>query len=327
MGSISPRKIPTINFSNKDLMPGTDCWNSVRAKIRQALEIYGCFEAEFDEIQLRQQMLGVIELFFNLSKDIKIKYKSKDDVFNGYHGDIPYLPMYESLTFNDVLEHGKLQSFTNLMWPEGNSTFCEILCSYLNQVIELEQMVMKMVLESFDVEPYNQSQVGSTSYILQVMKYGVPRTNKTRLGLVPHQDKSFVTVLGQNDVHGLEIQAKDGEWICVKPSASSFVVIIGDPFMKMYKLTVDNTILVSHQAWSNDRLHCPVHRVMMDGDITRYSMGLFSTIHGTIQTPEVMVDEEHPLLYKPFNHIEYRKFFQTEEGGKAECPIKAFCGI
>ncbi|KAL5725587.1 hypothetical protein ACHQM5_008717 [Ranunculus cassubicifolius] len=289
MGSISPRKIPTINFSNKDLMPGTDCWNSVRAKIRQALEIYGCFEAEFDEIQLRQQMLGVIELFFNLSKDIKIKY---------------------NLTFNDVLEHGKLQSFTNLMWPEGNSTFCEILCSYLNQVIELEQMVMKMVFESFDVEPYNQSQVVSTSYILRVMKYGVPRTNETRLGLVPHQDKSFVTVLGQNDVHGLEIRAKDGEWICVKPSASSFVVIIGEPFM----------------AWSNDRLHCPVHRIMMDGDITRYSMGLFSTIHGMIKTPEVMVDEEHPLLYKPFNHIEYRKFVQTE-GGKAECPIKAFCGI
>ena len=81
------------------------------------------------------------------------------------------------------------------------------------------------------------------------------------------------------------------------------------------------------QAWSNDRIISPSHRVIMNGKIDRYSMGLFAFNNGIIQVPEELVDEEHPLMYKPLDHIGLLRFYRTEEGYKSKCPIKAYCGV
>jgi isopenicillin N synthase-like dioxygenase len=47
------------------------------------------------------------------------------------------------------------------------------------------------------------------------------------LGIMPHADTSFVTVLQQDETPGLEIE-KDGHWILVPPIQDAFVVNIGD---------------------------------------------------------------------------------------------------
>jgi len=81
------------------------------------------------------------------------------------------------------------------------------------------------------------------------------------------------------------------------------------------------------QAWSNDRVISPSHRVIMNGKIDRYSLALFAFNKGIIQVPEELVDEEHPLMYKPLDHIGLLHFYRTEEGYKSKCPIKAYCGV
>ncbi|KAI6681772.1 hypothetical protein NL676_035653 [Syzygium grande] len=122
-----------------------------------------------------------------------------------------------------------------------------------------------------------------------------------------HCDKNFLTILQQNHVNGLEVQTKDGKWIQVAPSACTFIVMVGESFL----------------GWSNGRLHCPTHRVMMSGTETRYSIGSFSAIRGVIKCPSELVDEQHPLLFKPFDEIDLLRFHQTEQGLKAELTLKA----
>lgn len=52
------------------------------------------------------------------------------------------------------------------------------------------------------------------------------------MGFVSHTDKSFMTVVHQNQIAGLEIKAKDGQWFGVDQlSPSSFVVMAGDAIM------------------------------------------------------------------------------------------------
>lgn len=46
-----------------------------------------------------------------------------------------------------------------------------------------------------------------------------------------------------------------------------------------------------------------------------------------VQIPEELIDEEHPLLYKPYNYNDYLEFRFSAEGAKAEDPLRAFCGI
>jgi hypothetical protein len=47
------------------------------------------------------------------------------------------------------------------------------------------------------------------------------------LGLKPHMDGSFISLLLQDDVAGLEIM-KDGNWFCVKPKENAICIMIGD---------------------------------------------------------------------------------------------------
>lgn len=106
--------------------------------------------------------------------------------------------------------------------------YSETVYSYLTQVKELEETVIRMICESFELEKYSNSLVESTDYILRLMKYSAPNTEENSIGLIQHQDKSFLTVLSENHVHGLEFETKDGEWLRAELSPSSFIVLVGE---------------------------------------------------------------------------------------------------
>lgn len=85
------------------------------------------------------------------------------------------------------------------------------------------------------------------------------------------------------------------------------------------------------QAYTNGRLQDPpFHRVMMRGNDTRYSIGLFSIPKEgyLVKVPEELADEEHPLLLKPFVHSEYIKYIlNNKEAQKERFPLKMYCGV
>ncbi|XP_015168251.1 probable 2-oxoglutarate-dependent dioxygenase AOP1.2 [Solanum tuberosum] len=170
-----------------------------------------------------------------------------------------------------------------------------------------------MILESLEVENYMDEHMNSTNYLLRLMKYKTPQSSENEMGLSSHTDKSNITILYQNQVNGLQILTKDGQWINVDPTPDTFIVLIGD----------------SLHAWTNGRIHAPFHRVMMKGNEARYSIGLFTIPKAgyMIKAPKELVDEEHPLLYKPFSHLEFITFSYTEEGMKCESALKTYCGV
>lgn len=106
-----------------------------------------------------------------------------------------------------------------------------ILC-YARLVSELEQLVDKMVFESYEAEKHYESHVESTTYLLRTIKYSVPDINKesNNVGTNVHTDKSFLSILHQNQVNGLQIQLRNGEWFAVDVPPGSFVVMAGDAY-------------------------------------------------------------------------------------------------
>lgn len=83
------------------------------------------------------------------------------------------------------------------------------------------------------------------------------------------------------------------------------------------------------QAWTNGRLHAPYHRVVVSGDEARYSIGLFSNPKEgcVIEAPTELVDEDHPLLYKPFDYIKFIDFFYSDAGRMSPDALKEYCGV
>ncbi|KAG5583010.1 hypothetical protein H5410_053637, partial [Solanum commersonii] len=61
----------------------------------------------------------------------------------------------------------------------------------------------------------------------------------------------------------------------------------------------------------------------------RFSFQLFADpkTDCTIKAPKELVDEEHPLLFKPYDILGYFEFFGTEAGREAGPNVlKAYCG-
>lgn len=108
----------------------------------------------------------------------------------------------------------------------------ETALEYSRIVAELDQVVMRMVTKSYGIsENSYEMLLGATSYLLRFIKYRPPTKDETGLGIVPHTDKSFMSILHQRQVKGLEIKTKNGDWILVDPSPSSFIVMAGDACM------------------------------------------------------------------------------------------------
>ncbi|KAK3026119.1 hypothetical protein RJ639_040791 [Escallonia herrerae] len=88
-----------------------------------------------------------------------------------------------------------------------------------------------MLFENYDIQKYYDSHIESTTYLLRLLKHRGPQRSEDNVAIPPHTDKSFFTILHQNEVDGLHVKTKDGQWIAVEFPPSSFVVMAGDACM------------------------------------------------------------------------------------------------
>ncbi|KAL0342054.1 UNVERIFIED_CONTAM: putative 2-oxoglutarate-dependent dioxygenase AOP1.2 [Sesamum calycinum] len=314
MGSVTVHKLPVIAFTEENSKPGTETWYKTCRKVISALEEYGCFVAAYDKItqRIHTGVFEALEELFDIPTETKVQNKSTKPLY-GYVGQIPLIPLYESMGIDNATTLEGIQSFANVMWPNGNDGFSEKLLLYTKLAAELEKIVVQMVFEGYGVGKYYESFVSSANYLCRVMKYRQPKIKENKMGFVSHTDKSFMSTIHQNQVDGLEIIAKDGEWFGVHDlSPSSVVVMAGDAIM----------------AWSNNRIRSPHHRVTMQGNEARYSLAQFSFIEKSmVQTPQELIDDDNPQRYKPFDHLKFLEFYSKEENRRLESAITTYCGV
>ncbi|KAI4322820.1 hypothetical protein L6164_022479 [Bauhinia variegata] len=112
-------------------------------------------------------------------------------------------------------------------------------------------------------------------------------------GMIPHSDSSFLTILYQDQVGGLQL-LKDGKWVDVKPNPQAVIVNIGDIF----------------QALSNGVYKSIKHRVVAADKVERFSVAYFycPSDDAVIQSNGI------PLVYRKFTFREYKQ--QTEKDVK-----------
>ncbi|KFK30901.1 hypothetical protein AALP_AA6G040900 [Arabis alpina] len=309
-------QVPVIDFSDQTLKPGSSKWDQVKSDVRKALEDYGCFEASFDKVsmELKKSIFEAMQELFELPIETKQRNVSPKPFYYGYLNH----NLYQSLGIDDANVLEKVNEFAQQIWPDhGNKSISETIHKFSEQLSELDVMVRRMIMESFGIEKYIDEHLNSTNYLLRIMKYTSPLdadnndVEEAKLGLRSHTDKNIITILHQYQVGGLEVKTKDEKWIKVKPSHDSFIVMIGDSLC----------------ALLNGRLSSPYHRVMMTK--TRYSTALFSVPNPevTIDSPEELVDEEHPRIFKPFEYNDFVKFFRTEAGRGAQSTLQDFCAL
>ncbi|XP_004504923.1 probable 2-oxoglutarate-dependent dioxygenase AOP1.2 [Cicer arietinum] len=316
----SESDIPILDFRKSKgvtLEEGSERWKEMSLKIKEAFESHGCFILRCDEIsnELREELFTGLKSLFDLPEETKKKFVVPKP-YRGYISKSHLIPHSETFGIdNSPKSNSSLQDFTNLMWPQGNPSFCKALSSMTLKTRELSLLVLKMVVEGLNLpQQYNFDVEELNNYNdTRVTKYQLPKDGKdSEVALALHTDKGTLGFICENEVQGLQVVSKTGNYVDVKVPSDGIVVIAGD-------------IL---KAWSNGRFRAAPHRVVIRGDEERFVFVLFAVPKEgmVIKGPSELVDDEnHPLRYRPFIYdefVHYQHSTRTDESA-----LEKFAGL
>ena len=108
----------------------------------------------------------------------------------------------------------------------GYREACE---KYAEAVEKLAFRLLELISRSLGLpaEYFNSKFEDHTSF-LRLNHYPPCPVPALALGVSRHKDVGALTVLAQDEVGGLQVRRKDGEWSGVKPVHNSFVINVGD---------------------------------------------------------------------------------------------------
>jgi len=132
---------------------------------------------------------------------------------------------------------------------------------------------------------------------LRMSHYPVVAHEEHQWGLAPHTDSSFLTLLPDNDVPGLEIRPEGHDWIRPPALAESFLVNSGDILRR----------------WTNDRFLSTGHRVLNTAGRDRYAIPFFYAPRpdAPVECLPTCTSAADPPRYPPTTYGEYLTWFMN----------------
>lgn len=271
-------------------------------QVRQAAIEVGFFYVKGHEVS--PQLLDAVQLaskyFFSFS-DVRKRSVLVNQAHRGY---VPFAQttqpgrsiadLKESFNFafpfaedDPLVLAGKTLIGLN-QWPEGEPAWRRILEEYYREIFDLGQHILKAFALTLALPPdffrplYQRPLVRA-----RLLHYPsqTPTHADEQFGAAEHTDYGAITILWQDEVGGLQVKNRSGQWIDAAPIENTFVINIGDML----------------ERWSNHLFVSTPHRVLNRSGRERYSIPVFydPDYDAVIRCLPNCASVENPAQYEP----------------------------
>jgi isopenicillin N synthase-like dioxygenase len=197
----------------------------------------------------------------------------------------------------DVLADKRFRSANQ--WPADLPGFRDSVMGYCDAMERLVQKLVRLYAVALDLPPvWFDAPFQDLQYKLRMTHYPPqPETTAAdEFGIAPHTDTSFLTVLAPNEVPGLAIRKRNGEWMDAPAIPDAFVVNGGQLLLR----------------WTNDRFLATPHRAINRSGGERYALAFFcdATIDWPIAAVPTCVGPDKPPIYPTTTYTDYMVAYQ-----------------
>jgi isopenicillin N synthase-like dioxygenase len=176
---------------------------------------------------------------------------------------------------------------------ETTVAYCEAMEALARRMLPLYAMALDLEPDFFDV-PFAEPQ-----YTLRLSHYPPAEEGEPgQFGLSAHTDGSFLTMLAQADLPGLQIKLPDGGWHDVAAPRGSIVVNSGDLLRR----------------WTNHRFLSTPHRAInANPGRQRYAIPFFfdASVDYPMACLPTCCSADNPARYPPVTYTEYIRWFTS----------------
>jgi isopenicillin N synthase-like dioxygenase len=179
-------------------------------------------------------------------------------------------------------------------WPCGLADFREPVRAYDRVMHDFCRRLLRPIARALDLPPdaFRRYFKQPTTF-LRLLHYppqGVDAPDDA-FGSAPHTDFGFITILAQDDVGGLEVRPRGGDWIAAPPIPGTFVVNVADMLAR----------------WTNDRWRSTPHRVKSLSGVDRFSCPYFfdMDLDCTVACLEKCHSPDNPPRHDPVRYADY----------------------
>ncbi|KAG2183780.1 hypothetical protein INT43_006791 [Umbelopsis isabellina] len=151
-------------------------------------------------------------------------------------------------------------------WPDI-AGFKATFSTYMEACTDIAKALLRAVALSLELDEHYFSMFEHEPHTrMKVVRYPpmghqIDQPKEHGLGVGPHKLKDYgcLTILLQDDVGGLQVQATDGTWIDATPIPGCLVINIGEMFERMTQKTYTATVhRVLNNTSGKDRISLPV---------------------------------------------------------------------